>query len=125
MELIFGSNGVELVKDTGNWQLKSEIGFSPVQTMAASVGACGMYVFRAILEKSSVAHEIIKAEVTYELDESIRSKPISKIKVVYHMKIADALKDKAERFMDLVPRSCPVMQSLNPNIEVVESILYI
>ncbi len=125
MELIFGKNGVELIKEGGNWELKAGFGFSPVESLVASVGACGMYVFSGILNGSQVEHEILKTTLAYEVDESSRVKPITKIIIDYHMTVEDELKDKVERFVKLVAKSCPVMQSINPSIEVVENIIYL
>ncbi len=125
MELIFGTNGVELVKENGNWEMKSGFGFSPVQSLVASVGACGMYVFTAILTKSGIEHEIIKTTLAFEVDESTRVKPIKTITIDYHITVDASDKDKVERFVHLVPKNCPVMQSLNSNIEVIENIIYL
>lgn len=45
MKLISSEKGFELVHQSGNWVLKKEIGFSPVEMLVASIGACGAYVY--------------------------------------------------------------------------------
>ena len=124
MELIFGHNGIELVHESGNWNLKSGIGFSPVQMTAVSVGACGMYVFDAILKNSSIPCEIHKVDVSYTVDEESRVKPITSVTLIYNVSVSDEYKDKVERIIKLVPKSCPVMQSLDPRIEIIETLVY-
>ncbi len=125
MELVFGNNGVELVHQDGNWDLKAGFGFSPVETLVASVGACGMYVFQGILNGSKVDHEFVNAKVSFKVDEESRVRPVKEIKIDYFMKVEEANRTKAERIMELVPKSCPVMQSLKSDITVIENIHYV
>lgn len=125
MELIMGTNGVELVHANGNWDLKRGTGYSPAQALVSAVGACGVYVFTGMLEASGIAHEFVNAKLDYENDETIRIKPIKKIEVNYFMKIDEKDRVRAERIMAMVPNNCPVMQSINPKIEVVELIHYL
>lgn len=125
MELVFGNNGVELVHQDGNWDLKAGFGFSPVETLVASVGACGMYVFQGILNGSKVDHEFVNTKVSFKVDEESRVKPVKEITIDYFMKVEEANKTKVERIMELVPKSCPVMQSLKSDITVIENIHYV
>ena len=125
MELVFGNNGVELVHQDGNWDLKAGFGFSPVETLVASVGACGMYVFQGILNGSKVDHEFVNTKVSFKVDEESRVRPVKEIKIDYFMKVEKANRTKAERIMELVPKSCPVMQSLKSDITVIENIHYV
>ncbi len=124
MELVMGKNGVELTHPDGNWDLKRGTGYSPAQAMVAAAGACGVYVFTGMLDASGVAHTFIRAAVDYENDETIRIKPVKKIMIDYYMDIDVDARDRAERILKLVHKNCPVIQSLNPNIEVVEQIHY-
>lgn len=125
MELIIGENGVELVHDEGNWNLKKGVGFSPGETLVAAVAACGTYVFEGLMKGSKVPHEIVKTLVDYENDESTRVKPVKKIVIDYYVKIEEEHRARAERLVELVPKNCPIMQSINPKIEVVENIHYL
>ena len=125
MELIFGQNGIEMIHEKGNWELKAGFGFSPVETLVASVGACGMYVFNGILNGSKIEHEFVNTKVSFEVDESTRVRPVKEITIDYFMKVDEANRSRAERIMELVPKSCPVMQSLGDHVRVIENIHYV
>ena len=125
MELVFGNDGIELVRENGNWNLKRDIGFSPVQALVASVAACGMYVFDGILSKSGIEHEFSNTTVSYEVDEMVRVKPVRLITIVYRMRVQESDKQRVERIVHLVSKSCPVMASLNPSIIVKEEVEYV
>src|SRR5690554_1337344 len=124
MELVIGKNGVELVHPDGNWDLKRGTGYSPGQTLVAAVGACGTYVFSGMLVASGIKHEVVNVKLDYENDETTRVKPIKKIVVDYFMKIDEGDRPRAERILELVPKNCPIMQSIDPKIEVVERVHY-
>lgn len=125
MELIVKEHGIELVHENGNWILKKEYGFSPVQTLVASVAACGGYVFEGILTRSSIPHRLDTVQVSYEVNETKTVKSVSKISIEYYLEAEDDYKDRIERIVKLVHKGCPVMQSLNSDIVVTETIIYV
>ena len=125
MELVFGNNGIELIHDKGNWELNGGTGFSPVETLVASVGSCGLYVFQGLLNGSKIDHEFVNAKVEFTVDDSKRVTPVEEIVIDYYMKAKDADKDRIERIVDLVSKNCPVMQSLGDHVEVIENIHYV
>lgn len=124
MNIILTENGAELEHPSGNWTLKQEIGFSPVESTVASVGACSAYVYREILQNSKIDFEMINVEVDYKRSETIKTFPISEIMVTFHMKVPEEMQDKAERATAMIARNCPVIQSLNPDIWIFEDVIF-
>lgn len=124
MKLVNGKNGIELVHPSGNWELKKDFGFSPVESLVAAVGSCGMYVFEAILNGSKIDHEFVETKVAFEAAEK-RPHPVKEITIDYYIKMDEANHAKAERIMELVPKSCPVMQSLSADVTVIEKLHFV
>ncbi|WP_207695865.1 hypothetical protein DOK67_0001418 [Enterococcus sp. DIV0212c] len=125
MELISGEKGFELVHQSGNWVLKKEIGFSPVEMLVASIGACGAYVYEKILTNSHVDFTIKKVDISYERAEAKQAKPLSSVAITFSIRVAEEEQGKAERALKLIGKNCPVMQSLDPEITVVENVIFV
>lgn len=125
MELISGEKGFELVHESGNWLLKKESGFSPVELLVASVGACGAYVYEKILTNSQIDFTIEKVEISYERAEEKPAKPLSRVVITFSIKISQEEQGKAKRALKLIGKNCPVMQSLDPEIAVVEKVNFV
>lgn len=111
--------------ENGSWILKREEGYSPVQMFVAAVASCGGYVYASVLQNSNIPHEIEKIEVNYLRDEKRKTNPVSAIDLVIHAKIDTAFHEKAERCVKLISPNCPVIQSIDPQIVVTESVLFI
>lgn len=124
MNLILTENGAELIHPSGNWKLKKDIGFSPVESTVANVAACSAYVYTEILNNSKIEFEITNIEVDYKRSETIKTFPISEIIVTFHMKVPQEMQGKAERATAMIARNCPVIQSLNPDIWVHEDVIF-
>lgn len=125
MELISSDNGFELLHKNGNWVLKKEIGFSPVEMLAASIGACGAYVYEKILTNSHIEFEIEQVEISYERTETKPARPLSRVEITFSLRMNKAEQGKAERAIKLIAKNCPVMQSLDPEIAVVENLIFL
>ncbi len=124
LELIQGNDGIELVHGAGNWKLKREIGFSPVQTLAATVGACGAYVYQGILNNSNIPYTFNRATVTYETDLEKAPNPIKSVQLTFYADVTAEYQGRAERALKLVSKNCPVIQSLDPAITVTEKVIF-
>lgn len=111
--------------ENGSWVLKREEGYSPVQMFVAAVASCGGYVYASVLQNSNIPHEIEKIEVQYLRDEKRKTNPVSAIDLVIHAKIDAVFHEKAERCVKLISPNCPVIQSIDPQIVVTESVLFI
>ena len=120
LELVQGTKGMELPVAQGNWVLLREEGYSPVQSLIASTGACGAYVYQSVLENSKIPYTFHKVTITYERDMENAPNPITEINMTFHVTIDDSLRERATRALKLVAKHCPVIQSLNPAIKVVE-----
>lgn len=125
MELISSEKGFELVHKSGNWVLKKEIGFSPVEMLVASIGACGAYVYEKVLTNSQVEFEFEHVEISYERAETKPAKPLSRVEIVFSLHVTEADQGKAERALKLIAKNCPVIQSLDPEIVVVENVIFL
>lgn len=125
MKLIDKSGNLELVHKDGNWVLKKEIGFSPVQMTAASAAACSAYVYEKILKKQRIPFELIGVDIDYERNEETEPRPISKIVVRISVKVAEKNQERAKKDAALIAANCPVVQSLNPNIDIVEQVEFV
>ncbi|EOL50067.1 OsmC family protein [Enterococcus caccae] len=124
MELISSENGFELIHQSGNWVLKKEIGFSPVEMLVASIGACGAYVYEKILTNSHIDFTIDKVEISYERAEEKQAKPLSHVLITFSIRLPEEEQGKAKRALKLIGKNCPVMQSLDPEITVVEEVMF-
>ncbi|MGM0218601.1 OsmC family protein [Enterococcus sp. AZ126] len=125
MELISSEKGFELVHQSGNWVLKKEIGFSPVELLVASISACGAYVYEKILTNSNIDFTIEKVDISYERAEDKQAKPLSRVAITFSIKVSEDEQGKAERALKLIGKNCPVIQSLDPEIAVVEELIFI
>lgn len=125
MELRSSEKGFELVHKSGNWILKKDIGFSPVEMLVASIGACGAYVYEKVLTNSQVEFDFKQVEISYERAETKPAKPLSRVEIVFSLRVAETDQGKAERALKLIAKNCPVMQSLDPEIVVVENVIFL
>lgn len=125
MHLVSGKEGFELVHESGNWLMKKEIGFSPVEMLVASIGGCGAYVYEKILTNSKIDFTIESVDISYERAEDKPAKPLSQVTIIFTIQVPEEAKGKAERALKLIGKNCPVMQSLDPAIEVIEKVQFI
>ncbi|MTD42050.1 OsmC family peroxiredoxin [Erwinia sp. CPCC 100877] len=125
MELISGEKGFELVHQSGNWILKKDIGFSPVELLVASIGACGAYVYEQILTNSHIDFTIENVQISYERTEEKPAKPLSQVSILFSVRVVEEAQGKAERALKLISKNCPVIQSLDPEIVVTETVNFV
>lgn len=116
----------ELPRPEDNWILKADQGYSPVQMVAAATTACGGYVYQEILTNSRVQFEMQKAEVSYTRDEVENpAHPIKTIEITFYLRVPAEDQKKATSCLRLIGRHCPVMQSLDPQIQVTEKVIFV
>ncbi|WP_430611465.1 OsmC family protein [Enterococcus sp. DIV0876] len=123
-----GNNGYdkfEMQTPNGDWILGREQGYSPVQMLVSAVAACGGYVYRSVLKNSKIEAEISKIEVSYDRDPEKKAEPVSAIQIKFSAKVAEADQEKAIRCLKLISPNCPVIQSLDPTIQVTETVVFI
>lgn len=125
IELIQGEKGMELPVATGNWVLLRDYGYSPVQSLVAAVGACGAYVYQSILTNSKIDYTFERVQINYERDEERKSEPVKKISPTFDVHVAPEQQERAVRALKLIAVNCPVIQSLDPSIEVLEKVEFI
>lgn len=125
MELISSRKGFELVHRSGNWVVKKEIGFSPVEMLVASIGACGAYVYEKIGTNSRINYTIEKVNISYERAEDKQANPLSHIMLSFSVRVSKEEQGRAQRALKLIGKNCPVIQSLDPEITVVEQVIFL
>lgn len=125
IELVQGDLGMELPVEEGNWVMLREKGYSPVQSLVASVGACGAYVYQSVLENSEIPYTFHKVSVTYERNLQKKPYAVSAITMTFYVTIDQSHQQRAARAIKLVSRNCPVIESLNPAIIVEELVEFI
>ncbi len=123
MKLITGENGLELVHPNGNWQVKKESGFSPVEMLVSSVAACSTYVYEDVLHNSKIPYELHEVEISYQRDSVGTVHPVTKIIITFHVTIPVELQERANRGLKLIPKHCPVVQALADTIVVEEKLI--
>lgn len=107
------------------WVLMRGEGYSPVQSVVTAVAACAGYVYISVLERSKIPHEIVKVTVSYARDMEKKTNPLQSIEVLIYAEIPETHHEKALRCVKLISPNCPVIQSLNPNIQVTEKVIFI
>lgn len=125
IELLQGEQGLELFHKEGNWVLKRNIGYSPVQLLVTSIGACGAYVYESILTKSNVEHRLDTVDISYKVDEEDKAKPLTEVAIIFNLWVPEDKKAQVERSLRLVNEYCPVIQSLNPNIGIIKEVNFL
>ncbi|EUJ28043.1 OsmC family protein [Listeria floridensis FSL S10-1187] len=116
---------IELFHESGNWKLRKEMGFSPVQMTAAAAAACSGYVYAKILRKKRVLYDILEIEVDYTQNLTERVHTIKTIDIRFKIKTTSENREQAEKAVHLVKQGCPVAMSLHPDIEITEQVEFI
>lgn len=124
MKLIERSGHVELIHKDGNWILLRELGFSPTQAVVAATAACSAYVYEGILRKQNIRFGLMSIDVDYEINEKLETHPLSAIHVHFVLNVVEADQEKAIKDLRLIAKNCPVAQSLNPSIEISETVSF-
>lgn len=125
LKLLNGELGLELEHSNGNWIMLKDVGYSPVQMLVASIGACGQYVFKSVLERSSIPGKLKDVLITYEVDNNSKSHQLTKVSIEFQLDISQDYAHKATSALRLVNDYCPVIQSLNSDIIVEKTIKFL
>lgn len=125
LKLVNGQVGLELEHKNGNWVMLKDYGYSPVQMLVASIGACGQYVYKSVLEKSSIPGQLMDVTIEYSVDENSKSHQLKEVKINFEMKIQPQFQTKALSALRLVNEFCPVIQSLNSDISIEKTVKFI
>lgn len=125
MTILYQDDIVELVSQKGNWILKRELGFSPVQLLVAAIAGCGTYVYASILKKSNIEHEFIKVEFDYTQNQEATARPLQTVTINFYLKVDLDFQARALKSKSLINKHCPVIQSLDPKVKVEENIIFV
>ena len=125
LTLTYTDNRYEMQNDNAHCILRREIGFSPVQMLVASIGACGGYVLTSILDKMQIKHEMRNLEMTFEVNQDSKAKEPTYVGMVFHIQVHQDDSEKVLHALSLVPKYCPVMLSLNDKVIIEKQVCFI
>lgn len=118
--LVHGPSGAELLTDAPRDNAGQGAFFSPTDMVAGALGACMMTIMGIVAERS----EIDLSGMTMRVEKEMRSAPrrIETLSVVMHLpaRLAEEQRQKLES----AARTCPVEQSLHPEISVGVEFVY-
>lgn len=95
--------------------------FSPTDLAATSLAACAVSLIGIYGRQHEVNVDGIEVDVTKTM--SANPRRISKIEVVFHMPARD-YSDKEKTMIERAAKTCPVHQSLHPEIEQVFTFIW-
>ena len=125
IELLPGKDGLEIALPEGKMVLKRDLGYSPVELTVVAVSACATYVLESILDKQHVTYEILKTTMTYERNEEKRANPIKSIDITFEVRADESAHAKIQKATRLIAGNCPVIQTLDEEVEVIEEIVFV
>lgn len=116
--------GPEVVNVNGdNWPLNKETGFSPLDTFVLAVAGCSAGVYRNILNNSKIDHTFHDIAIDFDRSEE-SAKPVTAITITMYVRVAEENQGRAERATKMIHKYCPVVQSIDPNIQVNEIVVF-
>lgn len=97
-----------------------EFGFRPYQLLISSIAACSGGSLRNVLEKMRMPASNITIEVKDVLRNEDEANRLEKVHI--HIILEGDLKEsRMDRAMELAAKNCSMVQSVNNNIEVIET----
>ncbi|MED1665888.1 OsmC family protein [Brevibacillus laterosporus] len=97
-------------------------GFKPIDLLVSAIAGCSQIVFTRILEKQRISYDSLTLQIDAVQSEDAPN-PLTKVSLVYTIAGSDLIQEKLEKALRLIPSNCTIIQSLNPNIEVVEQVI--
>jgi len=126
LSMSMGEQGYEMSHDNAHWVLLKGLGYSPVQMLIASIGACGGYVLDSILDKMQIDHVMKDIEMDFDVNHDSKAKEPTFVSMVFHVQLSNEQnQDKTLHALTLVHKYCPVMLSLNDDIKIEKSIKFV
>ncbi len=119
--VIHGPSGNEFLTDAPKDNEGKGEYFSPSDLVAASIGSCMLTVMGILASRKGIRMSGSKVEVTKEMAPH-PSRRIARLAVVFAM--ADGIKPEHRKLLEEAARTCPVRQSLSPDIEMPISFRY-
>ncbi|WP_240470189.1 OsmC family protein [Brevibacillus laterosporus] len=77
---------------------------------------------RASWKKKRISYNSLTLHVDAVQSENAPN-PLTKISLIYTITGSDLVQEKLDKALRLVPPNCTIIQSLHPNIEVVEQVI--
>jgi putative redox protein len=120
VRLIHGPSGTELLADAPRDNAGEGAFFSPTDLVAGALGACMMIIMGIVAERSGID----LAGMTMRVEKEMRSTPrrIGGLSLALHLPAG--LTEEQRRKLEAAARTCPVHQSLHPDVSVGVEFLY-
>lgn len=116
--------GPEAVNDKGqDWPMNKETGFSPLNTFVLAVAGCSAGVYRNILTNSKIDHTFHDVAIDFERSEE-SAKPVTAITINMYVTVPEEDQGRAERATKMIHKYCPVVQSIDPTIQIIENVIF-
>lgn len=126
MELKLINDTFEVIHPDGNWRLKKDAGFSPLETLVIAIAGCSASVYKNVLTNSRIEHTFHNITVDYTRVEDGKAMPLKSVTITFYLKdVPASQQEKTVRATHLISRNCPVVQSLDPSIQVIENVEFI
>lgn len=125
IHLIQGKTGIELPNQGGNWILKKEEGYSPVESLVAAIASCGGYVYQKVLTNSQVPFVFHSIHARYTRDDKKAAQPLKEVEILFEVTVAEEFQGRAQRSVELVAKNCPVIQSVSSDVLIHEKVAFV
>ena len=114
--------GFETTTSFGTLEIsgQDEYGFRPYQLLVSSIAACSGGSLRNVLEKMRMPATHLTIEVKEVLRNTEEANRLEKVHLHFIIE-GDINKAKMERAMALAHKNCSMVQSVNENIEIIET----
>lgn len=115
------------IKD-GEWVIDGKTTYSALEMLLTASAACGAAVFSDMLVRSEIDADLKRVDIKFTRvdEEENQARPIKTLKLIFNVDAAD---ENAERrssnLTRFVSRYCPVIQSLDPAIELEEVVKFV
>lgn len=99
---------------------QDEYGFRPYQLLVSSIAACSGGSLRNVLEKMRMPATNLTIEVKEVIRNAEEANRLEKVHLHFIIE-GDINEKKMERAMTLAQKNCSMVQSVNANIEIIET----
>jgi putative redox protein len=119
-KLVHGPSGTELTTDAPKDNAGEGAYFSPTDLVAGALGACMMTIIGILAERSAIDLDGTKIRVEKEMHSSPRR--IGTLTLELHL--PSRLMEPERRKLEAAARTCPVHQSLHPEVTINVQFVY-
>ncbi|MBG9988676.1 OsmC family protein [Aerococcaceae bacterium DSM 111176] len=112
----------------GEWVIDGKTTYSALEMLLTASAACGAAVFRDMLANSKIEAELKRVDIEFTRadEEENQARPIKTLQLIFNVDAADETAERRSKGLTrFVSRYCPVIQSLDPSIDLEEVVKFI